>query len=149
MTPEDRPPNPDELLAMAYADGELDVDSRADFEARLGADSDLALQVTHQQRLNLLMRRMAPPEPKDAEWARLAKDPLHRSGLGTGFSLTLAGALGVFGLASWGIVTSDAIATPWKLVLIALAVGVLTLFLTVLRARLRTLPYDPYTSIER
>ena len=149
MTPEDPPPNPDELLAMAYADGELDADSRADLEARLGADPALALQVTHQQRLNLLMRKMAPQEPKDAEWARLAEDPLHRTGVGAGFSLTLAAALGVLVLTSWGIVNSDDITTPWKLVLIALAVGVLALFLTVLRARLRTLPYDPYTSIER
>jgi len=149
MTPEDRPPNPDELLAMAYADGELDADTRAAFEARLGSDSDLALQVTHQQRLNLLMREMAPPEPKDTEWARLARDPLHKSGLGTGFSLMLVGAFGVLGLTGWGILTSDAISPLWKLTLIALAVGALALFLTVLRARLRTLPYDPYTSIQR
>lgn len=149
MTSEDRPPDPDELLAMAYADGELDASTRAEFEARLGSDRPLARRVAEQQRLNLMMRSLAPPEPKDAAWAELNADALHRAGLSTGHALIFAGAAGALGLLGWGLVTNDAIPLPWKLALGALGVGLAALFLTVLRARLRTLPYDPYTSIER
>lgn len=56
-------PTTDELLAMAYADGELSADARRAFEARLSSDARLRVLVADQQRIAVLAREAAPSEP--------------------------------------------------------------------------------------
>jgi hypothetical protein len=56
--------------------------------------------------------------------------------------------IGAVGWGAWALATSDE-PLALKLVLGALLAGGFMLLLATLRARLRTLPYDPYTEIER
>jgi len=141
-------PSREQLLAMAYVDGELNEAERADFERELSARLDLRREVVQLRRLELLARHAAPAEPMDHEWRRLERDPLHRGSTLLGFAGLAVGAIGLAGYGAWSLWTSTMETTP-KLLLGALCLGALLLFLATLRARLRTLPFDPYTEIER
>lgn len=144
-TPE---PTPDELLAMAYADGELDPDTRARFEARLAGEPELARAVALQQRLNVLAREVAPSEPEDLEWARLERSHVRRFGWSLATLLVLLGVAGALGCGVYGFACSEA--SPFlKLSVGLLAAGFLLWFALVARARARTRPYDPYTEVKR
>ena len=65
----------DEMLAMAYADGEMSPAERVAFEARLRQEPALADQVAEMRGLTLVTRNLIPPEPEDREWRKIARDP--------------------------------------------------------------------------
>jgi len=148
MSREDRPPSDDQILAMAFADGELEGAARIEFEARLARDPALALEVTAQKRLHLLAREAAGPEPMDHEWKRIESSRAHRSARGLAWTLI---ATGSFGLAGWAIAEELRSGLPVvpKISIALLLAGLAMLFLITLRNRLRTMPYDPYTQIKR
>jgi anti-sigma factor RsiW len=141
-------PSREELEAMAYADGELSGEARAAFEALLPRRPDLVREVARHQRLNVLARHAAPSEPMDHEWRRLARDPFQRALLVSGWVLGLGGALLLVGWGLHALFTSDLALFP-KLALAAVGLGFLALLLAVVRGRLLTRPYDPYTEIQR
>jgi len=148
MTSSDREPSRDQLLAMAYADGELAGEEQRHFEARLAQSPALARDVSHYRRLQALARQVAPPEPMDFEWRRLARDPVQRLLLAAGWTLlVLAGVT----LVVWGEYSIAVSAMPLlpKLALGGLLLGGLLLTAAALRGRLRTRPYDPYTEVQR
>jgi anti-sigma factor RsiW len=141
-------PTRDQLQAMAYVDGELAQAERLTFEALLATRRDLQLEVAQLRKLEVLARSAAAPEPIDHEWKRLQREPLQRGSIGLGFAALGFGALGLTLFAGYSVFTSHLQLLP-KQFLGALCVGVLLLFLATLRGRLRTLPFDPYTEIER
>jgi len=141
-------PTRDQLLAMAYADGELEAAARAEFERRLAREPGLRSEVAALQELALLARAAAPREPLDHEWEALAREPLQRGVLGLGWSLLVAGVVGGLVFGALGLAESDA-PLGLKLVLAALAGGLALLFGAVLRARLRTQHLDPYRKVQR
>ena len=143
-----REPTRDELLAMAYVDGELREDARPEFERRLASESALRREVVELQQLELIARAAAPREPLDHEWAALAREPLQRGTLILGWILLAAGALGLAGWCGFALCTCE-LPLLLKLLFGALLAGGLLLLLATLRARLRTLPFDPYTRVER
>jgi anti-sigma factor RsiW len=144
----DSEPTRDQLLAMAYADDELDQAGRREFESRLAERPDLAREVTQLQRLQILARQMAGPEPMDHEWGRLDDDALHRVGIQGGLMLLLLAAVGLIGWSVAAVAVSD-LALWKKLICGSMLGGGLLMLLATIRARLRTLPYDPYTEIQR
>lgn len=148
MKPPDREPTSDDLAAMAYADGELASEDRRAFEERLAREPGLARAVSDYRALELLAREMAPTEPADHEWARLARDPLQRIGVGLGWVLFTGGVLGLAAWLIWALVTSD-LAPLAKGLCSAAVAGFALLLLTTLRARLRVLPLDPYRKVQR
>ncbi len=144
----DREPTRDELLAMAYADGELAADARSEFEERMAHEPALCREVAEQKKLEVIARQVAPREPKDHEWERLESEIVHPAGIGLGFLALFVGALGITIWCGWELAASDLEIVP-KILLFLILGGFILLFLVVLRARLRTLPYDPYTEVER
>jgi len=144
----EREPTRDELLAMAYADGELAPAERAGFEARLALEPELAREVSELRRLELLARHAAPPEPMDHEWGRLARSAGQRGLRGAG-ALFLGAAL--LGLAAWALACLEFSHASWvPKVLVPLAIlGSLLLVGAAVRARARTLRYDPYRDVKR
>lgn len=148
MSARTQEPSREQLQAMAYVDGELGPADRAAFESLLAVRQDLQLEVTQMRKLELLARSMAAPEPIDHEWKRLELDPLQRTSLSLGFAALAVGAAGLSGWAGFEVWSSDMPMLP-KILLGVLCAGALLLFLATLRGRLRTLPYDPYTEIER
>jgi len=148
MRANERTPTRDELFAMAYVDDELDEEARAAFEARLETEPALAREVVELQRLAVLARTAAPVEPMDHEWSRLERGLVHGGGSRLGWATLLVGGLGLLGWAVLELVRSDM--APVTKGLLLLVFGGLALLLGLaVRARLRTLPYDPYTGIQR
>jgi anti-sigma factor RsiW len=148
MTDSQGHPTRDELLVMAYVDDELSSEARAELEARLPSEPELALQVAQYQRLELSSRQAAPPEPADHEWQRMRDDDGRRALLALGWVAMFAGGVGLIGWLSLEVYRSD-LGKAGKWALSALLVGSTVLLLVKLRDRLRLLPYDPYTEVER
>ena len=149
MSAYDPEPTPDQLLAMAYVDGELDDGARAELEGRLANEPALLREVAELKRLEVIARQTAPPEPIDHEWKRLEQEVIHSGGHFLGFLLVV---LGTLGLAGWGMLevfADDELGLVPKLLIGTTIGGFALLFLVILRARLRTLPYDPYTEVKR
>lgn len=133
---------------MAYVDGELGPDESRAFEGRLAAEPHLAREVSGLRALELVARQAAPPEPMDYEWARLERDPIHQAGHQGGLAMILIGTVGLF---VWIGVTFAMEEGPLlvKLTVGAIVAGLVMLFLAVLRGRLRTYRFDPYTKVKR
>lgn len=148
MRAEEASPTRDELLAMAYVDDELDAATRRAFEARLSSEPDLAREVVDLQGLALLARHAAPPEPMDHEWARLERELVQRGGSRLAWSVLVVSALGLGGWLLFEVVRSPLELVP-KALILALAGSLVLLLALSVRARLRTLRYDPYTKVQR
>jgi anti-sigma factor RsiW len=148
MNLEEREPSPDQLLAMAYADGELPTETRLAFEARLAREPELVREVAEHLRLDVLARRAAGPEPADFEWKRLATETLQRGGLGAGWTLLIGGAAALFVWAALTVARSE-LDLAAKLALAAVGLGVVLVGTFTVRARLRTMHLDPYRDLER
>ena len=144
----EREPSRDELLAMAYVDGELAAPARTEFERRLALEPGLRREVSALCDLEVLARSAAPKELADHEWEALAREPAQRAALGLGALLAAGGALA---LLVYGLVLLLRAELPpllrWPL--LALLLGAAFLLGAVLRARLRTLPHDPYRHVRR
>jgi len=148
MSAGEREPTREEILAMAYADGELAEGERREFEALLATRGDLALEVVRFRRLEVLARRAAGPEPMDLEWSRLEAEPLHRAGRRVGWFLLGGGLAVLLGWCIWTLIAGDIGLVP-KLGLAALLAGAALLLALAVRARLCTRAYDPYAEIRR
>ncbi|MDF1798027.1 MAG: hypothetical protein P1V81_02535 [Planctomycetota bacterium] len=141
-------PTRDELLCMAFVDDQLDDESRREFALRLAAEPELAREVTALQRLDLMARTAAPPEPIELAWQRIEAEPLQSAGVTLGWVATVAGAIGLLAIALVGF--WDARIDLWQKLVVSLFLGGLTLvFLTVARRRWRSRPFDPYTAVKR
>lgn len=143
-----REPSRDELLAMAYADGELPPAERAAFEARLAKEPLLAKELAELRSLAALARHAAPPEPQDFEWERIARSPVQRALGPFAWTLIVIATVGLAGWIVWAECTCDLELVP-KLCVIALTAGLFVLLGLTVRNRIRTLPYDPYTKVKR
>jgi anti-sigma factor RsiW len=144
----EREPTPEELRAMAYVDGELSADERREFEELLARRADLQREVARLQRLNILARSAAGPEPLDHEWRKLEREPVGRASWSLGLSL-LAGGVNLFvAVALYLLWTSDAHIALQLAATFIVSGGAMLLGWT-LYARLRTRHLDPYTDIER
>ena len=148
MNTSEKPPTEGELLAMAYADGELAPDAARAFEERARREPALAREVAELRRLQVIAREAAGPEPMDSEWARIAASGVHRASLGLGIALLLVGVIGVGSWATFELWHAD-LALAAKLSISAFVAGFLVLLAQTLRARMRTLPYDSYTKVKR
>ena len=144
--PED--PDPDDLLAMAYVDGELSPDQLRTFQGRLKTEPALADRVAEMRGLTLVPSEWIPPEPEDREWRKLARDPLQRGGLRLGWFFCLVAVVGLAVAATVSVAQSS---EHWamKVFLLSGAIGAGLLLLLTLRERLAVLPLDPYRKLER
>jgi hypothetical protein len=104
--------------------------------------------VADYRKLEIMARQMAPPEPADHEWTRLSSELGQRAGLRLSHGLILLGAVGLLGLAAVEWAQSD-MEPVRKALMGALGLGIIVLAALVARARLRSLPFDPYRKVKR
>lgn len=143
------PPSSDELLAMAFADGELSAEERLSFEQRMVHEEQLGRLVAEHMALDVLARRVAPKEPQDHEWERLRLNPLFSGSRSTGWFLLVLGSVLTLALTVFGVATNESLSAPMRVGILGALLGLLLLFITVAARRLRTLPLDPYRHVER
>ena len=141
-------PTPDQLLAMRYADGELEPEERRRFEERLAEDEALRLEVSALRHLEVLARQVAPPEPADLVLGELGRERMHRLLGWVGWLLVVGASLGLLGHAILALLDRDW-TEPGPALPLALGTGLALLLLRVLRERLARLPHDPYRSVRR
>jgi hypothetical protein len=149
MTTNKGHPSRDELLVMAYVDDELAPEIRDEMNERLAREPELRRMVAEYQKLEVIARQCAPPEPADHEWDRLEGEVLRRGAFGLGFTLLFVGAVGLIGWATYGVAISEEMSPIAKLLCGALLAGFMLLLLLKLRDRLRIIPFDPYTEVKR
>ena len=138
----------DEMLAMAYVDGELPPDERVAFEARLASEAALGAHVEEMRSLALVTRGMLPAEPEDREWRRLNRDPIHK---GATYFAWILGLVAMVGIAVAAVASVDPTDTHWGVLLFAAfgSLAVLVLLAVTIRERLAVLPHDPYRKVHR
>ena len=139
-------------LLSAYVDGELDAADLVRVEAHLATSAEARDEVERLRAFNRLTAglrlREAPPEDWESFWRNL----YNRSERSLGWVLVIAG-VAVVGL--WGLlqVTLAVLATDLPIVvkggLLAAAVGLLVLLISVLRERLFTRRRTRYDDIVR
>ncbi len=148
MNRESEHPSRDELLGMAYVDDELVPQQREQLEQRLANEPELLRQVTAYQKLEVLARHNAPPEPTDLEWERILDSSIHQAGTRTGWTLLCAGMIGLFLLGCIATLQADLDAVTKALILAPL-LGFTVLLSIRFRDRQRLIPFDPYTEVKR
>ncbi len=147
--PEEPPPGEDELLAMAYADGELDPDEAAAFVTRLRAEPELLRLVAEHRALDVLARQVGLPEPAEIDWSNLREDRTYRGTTLAGWVLVIASAAVGAAMASGAFLFDDTVPAPARILAGASVLGLALLFSSVLRRRLRAIPLDPYRHLQR
>lgn len=147
--PEEPPPSEDELLAMAYADGELGAEDAAAFTARLRAEPALLRLVAEHRALEVLSRQVGHPEPAEVDWANLKADRIHRGTTTAGWVLIVLAALLGASMASGAFLLDESVPVAARALAGAGVLGVALLFSSVLRRRMRALPLDPYRHVQR
>ncbi len=148
MTTHKGHPSRDELLVMAFVDDQLAPEVRDELQERMVNEPELRRMVVEYQKLELIARQCAPPEPADHEWKRLEEEVLRRGAFSLGFGLLLAGGVGIIGWTAFAVFQSELDAFG-KLFCGALLAGFTLLLILKLRDRLRLLPFDPYTEVKR
>ena len=148
MNRESEHPSRDELLVMAYVDDELVPEQRELLEERLAKEPELLRQVAAYQKLEVLARQGAPPEPTDLEWERILGSPLHQAGSRTGWTLLCGGLIGLFVLGCIATLQSD-LEFFTKILILTPLCGFSVLLSIRYRDRQRLIPFDPYTEVKR
>jgi uncharacterized protein with PQ loop repeat len=134
---------------MAYADGELNEEARRETAHRVASDPAFALRVAHYQRLDVTARTATSPEPQDIVNAKLAASSTQQATLGLGWFALVTGTFGFYAWLIFEISQDPELDILPKVFILGGIGGFLLLFLSILRNRLRELPYDPYTKIKR
>jgi anti-sigma factor RsiW len=138
----------DQMLAMAFADGELHGAELEAFTKRVSREPELARTVEEFRKLELLTRQLSPPEPRDLVWREHASGDLHRLAMfGSYACFILAAAVGL------GHVLGHALGVrlpggPTSAAALAILGGLLML-LESLRWRHAERHHDPYIHVRR
>lgn len=148
MSAEHDHPTREDLLVMAFVDDELAAEQRELFQNRLAAEPSLARQVAAYQKLAVLARQSAPPEPSDLEWNRIQQEPVHQAGNRLGWFLLCTGGVGLSLWLCVLIVQAD-LPIVGKVLLLAPIGGFCLLLVMRIRDRCRLIPFDPYTEVKR
>jgi anti-sigma factor RsiW len=135
-----------EVLISGRIDGELGEDERSRLEAHLEGCSVCRRELAHLERLAIgTSRLLNVDEPPDEVWDAFLDGVYNRAERQTGWILVI---VGVLGLSIAGITFFElhpAISPLTKILLTVPAVGLLILFLSVLRQRMRAAKTDRYS----
>ena len=138
-----------EILLTGYVDGELNEEDRRRVEEHLHGCSTCTAELAGFRRLNDLVSHIKIREPQDPEIDRFWRALYNRMEWRGGWLLLLVGSFTVTAAVVVAVLTSSMLHWSLKAGLVAMAAGLLLLFLSVLRLRLRTLPFDRYREVHR
>jgi ferric-dicitrate binding protein FerR (iron transport regulator) len=149
---------PDELdrfehLMTAAIDGELSSAEQEEFERLLDASPERRDQWHRYQELKGLTMQMRFRDPPEEVWDRYWHDVYNRIERRLGWILVSIGAIILLSYAGFhaveSIVTDPDMPWPLKVAILAVLVGAVILFISVVREKLFTWKTDKYKEIQR
>jgi anti-sigma factor RsiW len=135
-----------------YLDGELSAEERLRFDHDLAADPALALELERMRSMREVMSSMRLKEFPDQVWDAYVTGAYNRAERRFGWLLFTVGAviLTAGGLYALVVYLIDEPAEWWVMLgLGVLILGLVVLFVSVLRERLFVLKRDPYKEVKR
>jgi len=139
----------DPIVLMRYLDGDLDEGARRELEARIAREPELASELERFRRLHDALGAMRFDEPTDLEWREFWQGFYNRAERVSGWGLVIVGAVLVAGYALYRLLFDPGIDAVLKTGILALALGFVVLFLSILRGWLRVRGLDRYRRIRR
>jgi ferric-dicitrate binding protein FerR (iron transport regulator) len=140
-------------LLMSGLDGELNAEEREELEGLLAADSKLRDEWHRMSKLKEVTQSMALRKPPDEVWEDYWASVYSRLERGVGWILVSLGGIVLLSYGAWrGVQALIADAEmPWFLkgAILATAVGLVVLFVSVLREKLFVRGRDPYKDVQR
>jgi len=135
---------------MSYLDNELDFESRKSFEEHLASCATCARVFQEYQQVKAMTQKMRLPRSQDATlWAEYPKGVMNRLSRGLGWGLLIPGITLLVGYSLYEFCRCPGEALP-KIGVFAVLIGLVLLFISVVRARYEEAKTDRYSKeVER
>jgi hypothetical protein len=134
-----------EILLMGYVDDELDEEQRARVEAALKEDENLRRELASMQALKDLTRAAQVDEKTDRELDRFWGTVYNRTERHVAWALLVGGSLFLTAAGLLLFFKNDDTPVVVRVAVGCAILGMLLMFASVLRERLRLLPHDRYS----
>ena len=140
-------------LLMSGLDGELNAEEREELERILGADPRMRDEWNRLSKVKEVTQSMVLRKPPEEVWEDYWASVYSRLERGIGWILVSVGAIVLLGYGAWqGVQALIAdVDMPWFLkgAILATSVGLVVLFVSVLREKLFIRVRDPYKDVQR
>lgn len=134
---------------MRLLDGELRPEEKAAYEEHVKGCDDCARELKEIGRIVELTNDLKLKAPDEEFWARYWDSLLHRLERGAGFVLMVAGIVAVLVFVIYHAVTSPEFLTFKGLSIAAILLGLVVIFLSVVRERYHESKSDPYKEVKQ
>lgn len=140
-------------LMMGALDDELAPGEREELDRLLASDAELAREWERLRRTREVTESMRMRQPPIEVWDGYWDGIYNRIERGLGWILVSAGAIVLLGWGTWRVVEALladlSVPVPIKLAVLAVALGAVVLFVSVVRERWLLRDKDPYRSVLR
>lgn len=134
---------------MRLLDGELGAEEKAQYEEHVRGCEDCRRELKELGRIVDLTSDLRLKAPDEEFWARYWGSLFHRMERGTGFFLMIAGILALSAAALYKVVTSPGFFSFQGIVIAVILLGLIVVFLSVVRERYHESKSDPYKGVEQ
>jgi len=133
----------------AYLDGELTQQEGQKVDVHL-RECDRCHRVFEDfRRLRADIKDLEYPEPSEAEWSNVMAGFTFKATRGLGWLLWIGAALVLVGYGIYAFATDETVKAFERVAVLALLLGVVLVFLTVLAERLKSYGHDKYKDVEK
>lgn len=140
-------------LVMGALDGELTVEEQEELQRLLDADPTLQAEWNRLVRVKEVTKTMTLPALPDEVWEDYWSSVYSRIERGIGWILTSVGAIVLLGYVAWTVVQEllADVTVPLfvRAALLTVAIGLVVLFVSVVREKLFIRRKDPYKDVKR
>lgn len=134
---------------MRLLDGEMSAEEKTQYEDHVQGCEDCKRELKELGRIVELTNDLRLRPPDEEFWARYWDSLFHRMERGTGFFLMVAGVVAVAGFALYKVVTSPGFFTFQGIAIAVVLLGLVVVFLSVVRERYHESKRDPYKGVEQ
>jgi hypothetical protein len=134
---------------MRLLDEELSVEEKRQYEEHVKSCDDCRRELKEIGRIVELTNDLKLRAPDEEFWARYWDNLFHRLERGTGFVLMIAGILVVLAYAVYQAVTSPEFLTVKGISVAVILLGLVVVFLSVVRERYQESKSDPYKGVKQ
>ena len=134
---------------MRWLDGELPAAEAQRYEAHVRECDECRRELDSLGRIVRMTSELTLRAPDDEFWKGYWESVYRKSERRTGFVMLLAGILAIAGYVVVGALRSPALLTYEGISVSLIVVGLLVIFVSVVRERIHEHKHDPYKEVER